>query len=200
MSWKNSLEKMGNLSTGDVLDSAWDSPELCEAGVVSDRFVIGHWDDLSVLHDAFHRRLVYFLKTTFTDQMYHNHINNIMLQKEPYCLLVCGYRIDDEDFDIFSRLFFKYLDQDDFDAPTGIVYIVTSPMFDGLKLAPFILSILSNLLLFQHRSCILFALTLPSNGVSMCLSNFNTSNCTTNSTMMSFQLTKNAAKVFQYCV
>ncbi len=55
-----------------------------EAGVLSEHFVIGHWDNLSVLHDEFRMRLVYFLKTTFTDEMDHNHINNIMSQKETY--------------------------------------------------------------------------------------------------------------------
>ncbi len=94
------------INWSDILDSACDSPELCEAGVVSDRFVIGHWDDLSVLHDTFRRRLVYFLKTAFTDEMDHNHIDNIMSKKETYGLLVCGYQIDDEDIDIFSCLIF----------------------------------------------------------------------------------------------
>ncbi len=63
------------------------------------------------------------------DEMDHNHIYNIMLQKEAYGLLVCGYQIDDEDFDIFSCLIFEYLDQNDFNAPTGIVYIAINPMF-----------------------------------------------------------------------
>ncbi len=54
---------------------------------------------------------------------------------------------------------FEYLDPGNFDAPTGIVYIASSPMFHGLKLAP----ILSSLLLFHCHSCILFASTSPIN-------------------------------------
>ncbi len=101
------------INWSDILDSTWDSPELCEAGVVSDRSMIGHLDNLSVLYDTFRRHLVYFLKSTFTDEMDHNHINNIILQKETYGLLVCGYQINDEEIDIFSCLIFEYLDQDD---------------------------------------------------------------------------------------
>ncbi len=41
------------INWSDIFDSAWDSLELCEAGVVSDRFLIGHWGNLSVLHDTF---------------------------------------------------------------------------------------------------------------------------------------------------
>ncbi len=77
------------INWSDILDSAWDSPELCEAGVVSDSFVIGHWDNLSMLKNKFSRCLVYFLKTTFMDEIDHNCIDNIMLQKEFYGLLVC---------------------------------------------------------------------------------------------------------------
>ncbi len=189
------------INWSDILDSAWDAPELCEAGVISDRFVIGHWDDLSVLHDPFRRRLVYFLKSTFTDEMDHNHIDNIMSQKETYGLLVCGYKIDDEDIDIFSCLIFEYLNQDDFEAPTGIVYIATSPIFRGLKLAPFMLSVLSNLLLVQRRSCILIASTSPSNEdwyVSQQFQYIHPDNKFDND---EFQIDKKfAVKVFQFCV
>ncbi len=72
-----------------------------------------------------------------------------------YGLLVCGYQIDDKDMDIFLCLIFEYLDQDNEDTPTGIVYIALSPMFHGLKLAPLMLCILSRLLvgfcLLQHH-------------------------------------------------
>ena len=189
------------INWSDILDSAWDAPELCEAGVISDRFVIGHWNDLSVLHDTFRRRLVYFLKSTFTDEMDHNHIDNIMLQKETYGLLVCGYQINDEDIDIFSCLIFEYLDQDDFDSPTGIVYIATSPMFRGLKLAPFMLSILSNLLLVQNRKCILFASTSPSNEEWYVSQQFQYIDADNKFDNDEFPIDKKfAAKFFQYCV
>ncbi len=70
------------INWSDMLNADWDSLELHEAGVVSDGFVIGHWDNLSVSKNKFSRRLVPFLKTTFMDEMDHNHLNNIMLQKE----------------------------------------------------------------------------------------------------------------------
>ncbi len=49
----------------DILDSAW-------AALVSNVFVIGHWDDSSILHNKFRCRLDQFLKNTFTDDMDHN--------------------------------------------------------------------------------------------------------------------------------
>ncbi len=106
------------INWSDILDSAWDSPEFCEAAFVSDRFVIGHWDNSSVSQNKFRRHLVDFVKRTFMDEM---DTDNIMSQKETYGLLVCGYKIADKDFDIFSSLIFEYLDKIDYNAPTGIV-------------------------------------------------------------------------------
>ncbi len=147
----------------DILDSAWDSPELCKAALVLNKFVIGHWDDLSILHNKFRRGLDHFLKSIFTDEMNHNHMDKIMSQNETYCLLVCGYQVDDKNVDIFSCLIFEYLDPDIYFTPTGIVYITSTPMFSGLKLAPLMLCILLRLFLFQHCSCILFASISPIN-------------------------------------
>ncbi len=86
------------INWSDILDTAWDSPELCEAALVSNRCMIGHWVNLSMLQNKFRRCLVDFLKRTFTNEMDHNHIDNIMSQKETNGLLVCGYQIDDKDF------------------------------------------------------------------------------------------------------
>ncbi len=130
---------------------------------ISDKFVIEHLNDLSVLHNTFRRRLDHFLKSTFTDKMDHDHIDKILSEKEMYGILVCGYQINAEDLDIFSCIIFKYLDPDNYDASTKIVYIASSHMFHGLKLALLMLCILSSLLLFQCYSCILFASTSPIN-------------------------------------
>ncbi len=184
----------------DIPDTAWDSPELCQAANVSDKFVIGHWNDISVLHNTFRRRLDHFLKSTFKDKMDHNHIDKILSEKETYGLLVCGYQINAEDVDIFSCINFEYLDPDNYNAPTGIVYIATSPMFSGLKLALLMLCVLSSLLLFQCRSCILFASTSPINEdwyVSQQLQYVDPDNKFDNE---EFPIDKEfVGKVFQYC-
>ena len=61
----------------DVLNSAWDSPELCQSALESDKFVFGHWQDLSALENKLRIRLDHFLKSIFTDAMDHAHIDKI---------------------------------------------------------------------------------------------------------------------------
>ncbi len=56
-----------------------------------------------------------------------------MTEKKTYGLFVFGCQIVDEDLD-FSCLIFEYLNKDDYDAPTGIVYIATGPKFCGLNI------------------------------------------------------------------
>ncbi len=92
--------------------------------------------------------------------MDHDHIGKILSEKETYGLLFCGYQINVEDVDILSCIVFEYLDPNNYDAPTGIVYIASSSMFHGLMLMH---CILSSLLLFRCCSCILFASTSPIN-------------------------------------
>ncbi len=74
-------------------------------------------------------------------------------------------------------------------------------MFQGLKLATFMLPILSNLLLVQHHSCILFASTLTNNKdwyVSQQFQYVDPDNKFDND---EFPINKKfATKVFQYCV
>ena len=146
-----------------VMEPEWDSPELCQAGLVSDNFMFGHWPYLTKLSGKFNQRLKVFLKSIFTDQLDHDHIDEVLDEKEYFGLLVCGYRIDSEDMDIFSCLIYQYIDSEDKECPTGIVYIATSPMFRGLKLGSLMLCILSQLLLFQDRSNTLFISAAPDN-------------------------------------
>ncbi len=175
----------------DTFNSAQDSPELCQAALVSEKIVIGHCHGLSVLHGKFRTRLDHFLKSTFTDVMDHKHIDKIMTEKETYGLLVCRYPIDDEDVNIFSCLIFEYLDQDNFDAPTVIVYITFSPMFCQLKLAPLMLA--SCQLCFCYNAANTFCWhqhPQPMN-TGMRPNNLNTSIQITSLIMMNFQLTRN---------
>ncbi len=147
----------------DVLDRDWDSPELCEAALKSNKFVFGHWQDLSALENKLRIRLDHFLKSIFTDAIDHAHIDKIMSEKETYGVLISGYAIDNEDIDIFSCLIFEFMDHDNSDSPTGIVYIATSPLFRGLNLGSLMLCILSHLLSIQNCSTTLFVSTSPSN-------------------------------------
>ncbi len=55
----------------DIIDSAWDSPELHQAALISEKLVIGHWDDLF----EFRSRLNNLLKSILTDEMDYKHID-----------------------------------------------------------------------------------------------------------------------------
>ncbi len=95
--------------------------------------------------------------------MERNHIDKVLDEKELFGLLICGYKIDAEDMDIFSCLIYQYIDNENNNSPTGIVYIATSPMFCGLGFGSLMLCILSQLLLFQDCSNTLFISTAPNN-------------------------------------
>ena len=151
------------LKWSEVLELEWDSPELFQAALVSDRFMFGHWPSLIKLSEKFRNRLKVFLKSIFSDQLEHDHIDEILDEKEYYGLLISGYEIDAEDMDIFSCLIYQYIDNENKGSPTGIVYIASSPLYRGLGLGSLMLCILSQLLLFQDRSNTLFISTAPNN-------------------------------------
>ncbi len=41
----------------DILDANWDSPELCEASLFSDKFLFCYWPDLLSLKEKIRNRL-----------------------------------------------------------------------------------------------------------------------------------------------
>ena len=125
--------------------------------------MFGHWPCLIKLSEKFRKQLEVFLKSIFSDQLDHNHIDEILDEEEYYGFLVCGYKIDAEDMDIFSCLIYQYIDRENKDSPTGIFYIATSPTYCGLGLGSLMLCILSQLLLFQDCSNTLFISTAPNN-------------------------------------
>ncbi len=65
--------------------------------------------------------------------------------------------------DIFSCLIYEYVDSEEPNSPTGIVFIATSPMFCRLSLGSLMLCILSQLLLAQCCCNTLFISTAPNN-------------------------------------
>ena len=79
----NSLKQfMQFIKWSDLLDADWDSPELCEAALFSDKFVFGYWPDLSTLEERLKDRLHDFLKCIFTDEIEHRDIDKIMAEKK----------------------------------------------------------------------------------------------------------------------
>ncbi len=125
--------------------------------------MFGHWPYGLDLNNKFKKRLEVFLKRIFTDQLEHKHFDEVLAKMEPLRLLVCCYKVDNEDVDILSCLIYEYLDSDEPNSPTGIVYIATSPIFHGLSLGSLMLCILSQLLLRQHCCNTLFIPTAPNN-------------------------------------
>lgn len=130
---------------------------------MSDKFIFGYWQDLEMLQDKVKYKVDRFLKSIFMDDMDQKHIDKVMSEKETLSLLVCGYKIDHEDVDIFSCISFVYLDKDNVKSQTGIVYIATSPMFGGLSLELSMLCIQSQLLLCKSCDMTLIISTPPSN-------------------------------------
>ncbi len=126
-------------------------------------FSFGYWPDLSTLEERLKDRLHDFLKCIFTDEIEHRDIDKTMTETKTFVFFVSGYQIDDEDLDIFSCLIFEYLGKDNNDAPAGIVYMATGPMFCGLNLGSLMLCILSYFLHFQEHSTTLFISTAPNN-------------------------------------
>ncbi len=83
-----------------------------------------------------------------------------MAEMKTFGLFVSWYQIDDEELDIFFCLIFEYLDKDNNDVPTGIVYIATGCRSN---LGSLMLCILNYFLCFQEHSTTLFISTALDN-------------------------------------
>ncbi len=115
------------------------------------------------MSEKFRKQLEVFLKSIFSDQLEHDHIDEILDEEEYYGFLVCGYKIKAEEIEIFYCLIYQYIDSENEYSPTSIVFIATSPTYRGLGLGSLKLCILSQLLLFQDCSNTLFISTAPNN-------------------------------------
>ncbi len=71
---KAQFDPVGELEDTCIVDSAQNSPEFCDAALVSDKFVHGNQQNLLALQDKLRIKLDHFLKNIFTDEMNHNHL------------------------------------------------------------------------------------------------------------------------------
>ncbi len=64
---QSNSNKASFLKWSEIVDPDWESPELCQSALVTNKFVSGHWPYLLNMTNKFKKSLEVFLKSIFID-------------------------------------------------------------------------------------------------------------------------------------